>query len=384
MPIDTQLDGNPASIRASADWLGKSLAAGIDRSVTDLFAARDDAESGWQGDAGPAFRGRMDTAARKADTLRADVERVAQSFHAYADELTTAQAGMERARGIAREAGLELAGATILDPGPGPSVPVLPTGQAPTTEQVQAYNTQVTAYNDHQTKAAAYVSAQGEADRSRGIVDAAKAIGKNVWDDVRGKALLNAGDFINAGVVGGLAAKHTSILKAQAGALLDEAKVAEERYLKARGGSPEAKRLNLESYKKFMEADEFTRRADQVGRRVGAKLPIIGLAITAAGIGYDVHQGKPVGKAVISGVGGALAAAGTGALIGTAIGGPVGTVVGAGAGLVVGLVVSGGLDWGYDQLPGGTKAAIEDGFSAIGDAGEAVGDTAKKVWNSIF
>jgi hypothetical protein len=242
----------------------------------------------------------------------------------------------------------------------------------------------VTAYNDHQTKIAAYVSAQGEADRSRGIVDAAKAIGRNVWDDVRGKSLLNAGDFINAGVVGGLAAKHTSILKAQAGALLDEAKLAEERYLKARGGSPEAKRLNLESYKKFMAADEFTRRADQVGRRVGAKLPIIGLAITAAGIGYDVHQGKPVGKAVISGVGGALAAAGTGALIGTAIGGPVGTVVGAGAGLVVGLVVSGGLDWGYDQLPDGTKAAIEDGFSAIGDAGEAVGDTAKKVWNSIF
>jgi hypothetical protein len=356
MPIDTRIDGDPASIRASADWLGKALATGIDRSVTDLFAARDGAEAGWQGDAGPAFRGRMDNAARKGDTLRADVERVARSFQAYADDLTTAQAGMERARGIAREAGLALAGTTILDPGPGL-----------TPDQVTAY-----------------VSAQAEADRARGIVDAAKAIGQNVWDDVRGKALLNAGDFVNAGVVGGLAAKHTSILKAQAGALLDESKLAAERYLKAPGGSPDAKRLNLESYKKFMDADQVARRADQVGRRVGGKLPVIGLAITAAGIGYDIHQGKPAGKAIISGVGGALAAAGTGAAVGTMIGGPVGTVVGAGAGLVVGLVAGGALDWGYDQLPEGTKAAIEEGFSTVGDAIGDAGEGAKKVWNSIF
>jgi hypothetical protein len=189
-------------------------------------------------------------------------------------------------------------------------------------------------------------------------------------------------------VVGGLAATHTSILNKQAAALMDESKLAAERYLKAPGGSVEARRLNAEAYKKFLDADEYTRRASSAGRRIGSKIPIVGIGITAAGIGYDIHQGKPAGKAIISGVGGALAAAGTGAVVGTMIGGPVGTVVGAGAGLVVGLVVSGGLDWGYDQLPDGVKNGIEDGFkevgSAIGDAGEAVGDGAKKVWNSIF
>jgi hypothetical protein len=66
------------------------------------------------------------------------------------------------------------------------------------------------------------------------------------------------------------------------------------------------------------------------------------------------------------------------------IGGPVGTVVGAGAGLVVGLVAGGALDWGYDQLPEGTKAAIEEGFSTVGDAIGDAGEGAKKVWNSIF
>jgi hypothetical protein len=395
MSIDTGVDGDPASIRAGADWLRGRLAANVDKCVDDLFAARDEADGAWGGAAGPAFSARMDTAGRRSDALRADAERVAQSFHAYADDLTTAQAGMERARGIARGAGLELAGDTILDPGPGPSVPTLPTDRAPTPEMVQAHNSSVTAYNDHQTKLAAYAQAQTEASHSRGILDAARGIGQNVWDDVRGKAVLNAADFVNGAVVGGLAAKHTSILKGQADELMKESKLAAERYLKAPGGSPEARRLNAESYRRFLDADEYTRRASSVGRRVGSKLPIVGLAITAAGIGYDIHQGKPVGKAVISGVGGALAAAGTGALIGTAIGGPVGTVVGAGAGLVVGLVVSGGLDWGYDQLPDGAKAAIESGVKeageaigdageAIGDAGEAIGDGAKKVWDSIF
>ena len=70
------------------------------------------------------------------------------------------------------------------------------------------------------------------------------------------------------------------------------------------------------------------------------------------------------------------------------VGGPVGTVAGALIGAGVGMVTSGALDAAYDRLPPGTQAAIEDGFTAIGhgvgDAGEAVGDTAKKVWHSVF
>ena len=108
-----------------------------------------------------------------------------------------------------------------------------------------------------------------------------------------------------------------------------------------------------------------------------------------------IRTGKPVGKAVLSGVGGALAAAGTGAAIGTMFGGPVGTVAGAGVGIVFGMATSGALDAAYDRLPAGTQKAIEDGFRTIGDGvgdaaeavgntGEAAADNAKKVWNSIF
>jgi hypothetical protein len=268
---------------------------------------------------------------------------------------------------------------------------------------LQAYEQSVAAYDGHQAKVATYVTAQQEADRARQDWEAVRIIGRNVWDDLVGKALLNVGDFAN-GAVGGFAARHTGIMKAQAKAFLDEKKLAEERYLKARGGSTEAMRYNREAYQRYLDADKYTRQAGSVARRVSSKIPIIGLGITAAGIGYDIHQGKPAGKAVISGVVGAGAAIGVGALIGSmasgaaagALGGPPGILIGAVAGVGASLIASGAADWAYDELlSDGVKATIEEGFTTVGDAvgdageavgnaGEAVGDSAKKVWNAIF
>jgi hypothetical protein len=149
--------------------------------------------------------------------------------------------------------------------------------------------------------------------------------------------------------------------------------------------------LNNESFKLFMESDKYARRASSLGRSFGSRLPFVGAAITAANIGYDIHQGKPAGKAVVSSVGGALAAAATGAAVGTAVGGPVGTVVGFGVGAVVGLATSGALEKGLDMLPKGVQEGIEKPFNAVGDAASDVGDFAsdaggavKGAWNSVF
>jgi hypothetical protein len=388
MSIDTHLAGDPGSIRATAGWLTNSLGVAVDESVTDLFAVRDQAEGGWHGAAGPAFGSKMDAGGRRAADLHVDTERTAQAFNSYADDLTTAQAGMERARGIARDGGLQLAGDTILDPGPGPAMPTALTS-AVTAEQLQIYTAQVAAYNDHQVKVSAYAQAQAQATWARSVFDFAKDSLSNVVGDVTGKPVIVGADFANDGIIGALAQKHVSILRAQSEALKKESETALERYLKTPGGTAESKALNLASYEKYLESDDWERRALRVSTKVEARLPIVGLALTAADIGYDIHTGKPAGKAVISGVGSALAAAGAGAAIGSLVPVPVvGTVVGAAGGLVVGLVASGMLDAAYDRLPAGTKAAIEDGFDAIGhgvaDAGEAVGDTAKKVWDSIF
>jgi len=387
MAIDTKIDGNPASIRASADWMGKSLAAAVDQSVTDLFAVRDQAETGWQGDAGPAFHSKMDAGGRRANDLRGDVDRAAGAFHSYADDLTTAQGGMERARGIARDGGLQLQGDTILDPGPGPALPATPAGAA-TADQVQTYNAQVTDYNAHQAKLSAYAQADSQAKWARSTIDFGKDTLSNVLGDLKSKPLIVAADFANDGIIGALSQKHVSILKAQANALRKESDSLIGHYLKTPGGTAQSKALNLAAYDKYLEADKVERGALRVGSKFEARLPIIGLAVTAVDIGYDIHTGKPVGKAVISGVGGALAAAGTGAMIGTMVAGPAGTVAGAVIGAGVGMLTSGALDAAYDRLPAGTQKAIEDGFGAVGhgvgDAGEAVGDGAKKVWNSIF
>ncbi|HET6481056.1 MAG TPA: hypothetical protein VFG35_13610, partial [Actinoplanes sp.] len=270
MSIDTRLDGDPGSIRASADWLGKQLSAAVDQTVTDLFAVRDQAETGWRGDAGPAFHGKMDTSGRSVDNLRADVDSVAGAFNSYADDLTTAQAGMDRARGIAIDGGLELQGTTILDPGAGPTVPAAPPTTA-TAEQVQGYNAQVTAYHTHQTKLTAYAQAQGQATWTREIGDFAKDTLNNVIGDLKAKPVIVAAGFANEGVIGALAAKHVGILKGQAQAFREESETAKARYLKASGGSPEAKALNLESYNKYLEADKWERTAARTGSKIEAR-----------------------------------------------------------------------------------------------------------------
>jgi uncharacterized protein YukE len=387
MSIDTKIEGNPGSIRASATWLNNSLATAVDQSVTDLFSVRDQADTGWQGDAGPAFHSKMDAGGRKANDLHGGILTAARAFNSYADDLTTAQNGMERARDIARQGGLELQGDVILDPGAGPAVPATPLATA-TPEQITAYNTQITAYNDHQAKLSAYAEAETQAKWARDTQNFAKDTLSNALGDLKSKPFFSAADFATDGVIGALFKKHTSILKAQSKALAAESETAIARYLKTPGGTAESKALNLQSWAKYLESDEVERTAGRISSKVEARLPLVGFAITAADVAYDIHNGKPAGKAIISGAGGFGASLAAGAIVGGAIGGPPGLILGAGAGVIAGLVTSGALDAAYDRLSPGVQHAIENGFDAVGhgitDAGGAVGHEAKKVWDSIF
>ncbi|WP_436529617.1 hypothetical protein [Actinoplanes sp. HUAS TT8] len=373
MPIDTRVEGDPVSIRASADWLGRQLSTAVDNAVTGLFAARDEAESGWRGDAGPVFRDRMDTGGRDADALRGDVDRVATAFHAYADGLVTARSGMEQAREIARDGGLHLDGDTILDPGP---------ARAEAPAEAESTGTE-----DHQARLTTYAQAEEQAAWARNGLDLARATLTNVLGDLRSKPVLVAAGFVNDGIVGALAQKHVSVLKAQGAAMMEESRTAAARYLKAPGGSAEAKALNALSWTRYLESDTWQRSALRAGSKVEARLPLIGLAVTAVDVGYDIKTGKPVGKAIISGTSGLLGAAAAGAALGSVFPG-VGTVAGAAIGVVGGMLASGAADAVYDDLSQGTKDAIEDGFAAVGhgltDAGGAVAHSARKVWDSIF
>jgi hypothetical protein len=133
-----------------------------------------------------------------------------------------------------------------------------------------------------------------------------------------------------------------------------------------------------------MCAADVEAEAASVGRRLGSKIPIIGGGPSRLPVSATTStRASPPGKAIVSGVAGTAGAI----MVASAVGGPVG--VAAGAGVVAGIAVGLGADWAYDHLvPDGVKRKIDEGVTAVGhgiaDAGKAVGNTAKKVWDSIF
>lgn len=199
-----------------------------------------------------------------------------------------------------------------------------------------------------------------------------------------GGPVASVADALKDAVIGGVAARLATDLREHATWLRNRAGWHESQYLRP-GTTPGDRAFhNNRAYQARVNAGSASLRAGQIARTVGARLPVIGLGITAAGIGYDVSQGKPVGQAVASGVGGAVAAMATGAAIGTMIPVPVvGTVVGAVVGLGVGLAVSGGIDWAFENAES-IGNAVSAGADAIGDGAKAVADGAKGVWNSVF
>jgi len=212
----------------------------------------------------------------------------------------------------------------------------------------------------------------------------AGAVGKNMADDLRDKPVLHGTDLTIGGVAGGLVAGRVSSLEKERDRLLRERARAEERYRAATGADRQFYADQVQE--KSDAADALKRKADDIGRRAGAKIGLAGAGVSIVGIGYDVMHGKPLVKATVSGVGGAITAAYVGAAIGTLVPIPVlGTVLGAGVGWGAGLLMSGIIDAGYDMaLPQGVKDAVENGTKPIDDALVGAGNAIGKAWDAIF
>jgi hypothetical protein len=201
------------------------------------------------------------------------------------------------------------------------------------------------------------------------------------WD----KKYFTAADAANA-TGGELIALQRQILKGGADALKAQAAIDEARYL-LDGLDPQTRAFyESQRYGNTMRAMEMEARAARYGSRVLAKLPVIGWGITAAGIGYDIHSGKPPGKSIVTGLAGAGGAALAVAVASGPLGwGAIGVVA---AGIGVGRLAGSGAEKLWDALPDTVTDAIDDGFEAVGgaisDTAGDVKDGAKKVWDSIF
>lgn len=117
--LNTEVEGDPAACRATADWLGTLSTAVYDAesAVRNGVVA---SLSCWEGPASDAFRAAMGPLADDAGELSRIVDRVQAGLNTFAGELETVIARMHQARRVAFVGGLVVTMEAILPPGPGP------------------------------------------------------------------------------------------------------------------------------------------------------------------------------------------------------------------------------------------------------------------------
>lgn len=327
----------------------------------------------------------------KVDELSVDLGSTRDALHLHADDLTTVRSRMALAREIAADAGLATTETTIAEPGPPPIAPAaLPTDRAPTPAEVSAYDAGNRAVTLHAAQVSAYDEAGRVVTEARGIETSSQGVLHRFRIGQAQKA-----PFTVADVATGLAAtsiRRTSEFRARAQQYADRA--AHRAGLARTGGlwsfvkNTVAKEYNLYRHTRTLERatpTAWSRGLDRLSPHnkdwlirglsrtnpVLKRVPVIGSALTLAGIGWDIGQGKDPVQSAVSGVS-SLAA---GAAVGAAIGGPVGVVVGAVVGAGVGFVVD---EWG-DEIGGAAQDFGQGVVGAGADLVDGTVGTAKKI-----
>jgi hypothetical protein len=117
--INTVVNGDSASCRQAADWLGRAV-SGVDANGSAIAKAQASSESCWQGTAADGFRDHIGQVGIDADKLSASARTARQALDAFAADLDTVNARMDQARSVAADAGLTITPTTIEAPGAGP------------------------------------------------------------------------------------------------------------------------------------------------------------------------------------------------------------------------------------------------------------------------
>ncbi|MFC9894534.1 WXG100 family type VII secretion target [Nocardia sp. NPDC127579] len=356
MSIDTEVDGDPTSIRAVGAWLRDTLASQLASSADDLAKVKVLADSAWEGEAGDAFSTKMQNTVTKTDEFVAKVRGYATEFDNLANQVQQAQSDMETIRKNASTAGLSVKENVIEKPGEG------------NADKIAAYNTAAQA-----------------AEEVRGKVSFWGSTWKNMQNDVKDKWFVVVGDMVN-GAVGTLFTKHSSTLLANSAVLSSDALKTLIEAKNAPAGTPRAVLYrdvdwSRQLFKNAGEALDDAARAKASGAKIGLR---VGGALAVVGVAYDIYNGKDPEQAIVSGVGGFAASVAAGAAIGSFIPVPVaGTAVGAVGGAVVGLFTSGAIDSMYTNGLS-LSSAVDGGANALGGAGKAIGGGVSKAWNAIF
>ncbi|WP_243793160.1 hypothetical protein [Saccharopolyspora gloriosae] len=375
--LDTEIKGDPESFTATCQWL-RDTSANIEQAEQDYLRAGGGSETGWAGAAGDAFRDVAFQGARMAGDTVQMVSEVCSAMEIHADGLRTARAQMQHARDAATDGGLKINGFKIQPPGDAPPEPApLPSDGSATQQQTQHHNASVAAAADYQRKIKAYREAaetvaqakKTETDSQNvivrsvaGVVDPVKlslTLG-DVSTGLAGAVTANSSkwkaiaDSVKSAELPGKLAQNTSMSAAgrfQAAQLAAERSTAKAtalaeayptRIAAAMDKLPDRAKTFLDLKLAPAHTPTSTNALLRGSTKLAQKLPFIGLGFTAAGVGYDISQGKDATQAAVSGGASFVSGAVSGAAIGAAFGGPVGVIGGAIIGIGVGIAVDEG------------------------------------------
>ncbi|MBA0127792.1 hypothetical protein H0B56_19780 [Haloechinothrix sp. YIM 98757] len=414
MPIDTYVAGDPEELFAVADWVRRSFGAGVTETAGQIYAARNDAESAWDGSAADGFRELMTQGARAADGLADEAVELSRKFDEVAGVLRRTQREMDYIRSAAARAGLEVVNGSIMEPGHAPPGPgPAPIGSAATPEALQEHHDAVAAQQTHAARVRAYNTARVDAEHALAEWRAAVEDTRNTASDFVPKKFF---DLANVGA-GTAAAAYKQVQLGNTHAAAREARFVGA--LARNNGHIDPARFHQllkESGRWEAKATGYGRSVSRLGK-VARTGPVVGSgALAGLSIASDMSNGESAVQAVASNGGGfaasyVVSSAVTGAAAGTVVGGPVGFAIGGVVGVGAGVVTSGAIDslfendfdveqsvseWGQEWGELGNDAADlgedvvdgagdlgEDVVNGAGDVGEDVAGRAEDAWNKI-
>jgi hypothetical protein len=349
MAVTTRVDGSASGPLDVARWLRGPLAQALESHTSTVTLVRADVRGDWDGNASEACASALTAMVSSADATLETVHRLADLLEQHADAVLAAQRTMVVLRAEASAAGLRLTPDRILRPEPGDPAAAV--------------------YSDVSRRAESVLSeVAGSGQR---VLDALLGA-LTSWKSYASGAALGAGVAFERHLQG--ARRHVTNLQV-------EAQRAEDAYLASPGGSAEARFQERRRYDLMEDVAVAQREADELAggrlaRLVGGRLPVLGGAVTVAGVGYDVHSGADPSDAVVGAVAGAVASA----VAVTLIGGPVLLVAaaGVGAGILGGLVAE--TIWN-NVVPDEFRAKVDRGLR---DLWEAAARGVDDLWGAIF
>lgn len=398
MPLNLKVEGDPASIRATTQWLSQ-VEEKVHTAGTHANQARSGSEAAWPSEAGESFRGGMSRVAPKIDDVATDHADMCRELNKHADDLDTVKQRVEQARSHAQGVGLQVNGDQIMEPGPEPTTPApLPTDKPPTPEQEKTHTAGTQAQAAFARKVQAYQECAKTVDDARKLENSSLETLNRFISGLAEKGVFNIADVMSG--LGGAVATRTSAFRSAATTIAQSGKLEiAERLMhspnlslqhQTRAATIHATNsVNMAEANRQATATRTAQFVDKLGPKtkrllqtnlnfridpgsagnkflrgslkVGSKLPVVGLGIAGAGVGYDVGiAGKDPGTSAASNLGGWAAGAGASAAV-LAAGGPVGWAVGLGA------VASIGVGFAIEEWGDDVAGAVGDGAEAIGD-----------------